>query len=327
MGYNGNRLNVSLMTVVDLKTKRIGVLMGGISREREISLRSGANCLRALKSLGYEAVGIDVDRNIAKTLADKKIEVAFLALHGKYGEDGTIQGLLEIMGLPYTGSRVLASALGMNKVRTKQVAAWHGISTPAFADFYNAGDLEDAVRRATERLNFPVMVKPCEEGSSLGIIKVNSPDQLGEVITATCKTYNKALAEEFVDGDEVTVGLLESREGLLALPVLQLVPKSEFYDFKAKYSQGMTEFILPARLTREVTTRVQELAKRVHRILGCRGFSRVDFIIDANGVPQLTEINTIPGMTDTSDMPAQAAAAGISYEELVEKMLYSALLP
>jgi D-alanine-D-alanine ligase len=315
------------MTVVDLKTKRIGVLMGGLSREREISLRSGANCLRALESLGYEAVGIDVDRNIAKTLADEKIEVAFLALHGKYGEDGTIQGLLELMGLPYTGSRVLASALGMNKVRTKQVAAWHGISTPAFADFYNADDLEDAVRRATERLNFPVMVKPCEEGSSLGIIKVNSPDQLGEVIAATCRTYNTVLAEEFVDGDEVTVGLLESREGLLALPVLQLVPKSEFYDFKAKYSQGMTEFILPARLTGEASSRVQELAKRVHRILGCRGFSRVDFIIDANGVPQLTEINTIPGMTDTSDMPAQAAAAGISYEELVEKMLYSSLLP
>lgn len=301
--------------------------MGGLSREREVSLRSGAGCLRALGSLGYDAVGIDVDRHVAAAIEREGVEVAFLALHGKFGEDGVIQGLLELLGIPYTGSRVLASASGINKVRTKQIAQWHGISTPDFAVFECGSNLTAAISEAAARLSFPVMVKPCEEGSSLGVSKVDTQDSFPEVVTETCKGYSSVLAEEFVQGDEVTVGLLQSEGGLMALPVLQLVPRADFYDHHAKYTEGMTEFIVPARLPEDLTLRVQDLAKRVFRALGCRGYSRVDFIIGSNGISQLTEINTLPGMTETSDLPAQAAAAGIGYEELVERMLHTALLP
>ncbi|MCL4310259.1 MAG: D-alanine--D-alanine ligase [Actinomycetota bacterium] len=316
-----------VMKPAELKNKRIGVLMGGLSREREVSLRSGSGCLEALTALGYDAVGIDVDREAAPTLGREGVEVAFLALHGKFGEDGAIQGLLELLGIPYTGSRVLASATGMNKVRTKQVAAWYGIATPAFAIFDGVHELEAATRDAAARLRFPVMVKPCEEGSSLGVAKVESPDRLAEVVHATHGDFGPSLAEEFVEGDEVTVGLLESEDELTALPVLQLVPGADFYDFHSKYSEGGTRFIVPAELPEPVCARTRELAAQVHRALGCRGFSRVDFIIGADGAPQLTEINTIPGMTATSDLPAQAAAAGIGYEELVERMLTTAMLP
>jgi len=315
------------MTDQVLKPSRIGVLMGGFSREREVSLRSGAGCLAALKSLRYDAVGIDVDRNIAETLRQEGIEAAFLALHGKFGEDGTIQGLLEIMDIPYTGSRVLASALGMNKVRTKQIAMFHGIPTAAFEIFDGSQDLGDACAHAINNLRFPLMVKPCEEGSSLGVIKVSDPDRLHDVVSETFRDFGCAMAEEYVEGEEITVGLLETRRTTTVMPVLQLKPSADFYDFEAKYDHGATEFIVPAEIPKHVATRAQELALDVFDALGCRGFSRVDFIIDAEGVPQLTEINTLPGMTETSDFPAQAKAADIEYEQLVEKMLRTALLP
>jgi D-alanine-D-alanine ligase len=311
----------------DLKSRRIGVLMGGLSRERDISLRSGANCLKALKAMGYDAVGVEVGRDIAEMIHAEGIQVAFLALHGKYGEDGVIQGLLEMLDIPYTGSRVLASALGMNKVYTKQIADWHGIPTPAFSTFSCEDDLDMACAGAADRLNFPVMVKPCEEGSSLGVAKVQNEADFAEIVAATCKDFTQVLAEEFVTGDVITVGLLETADELRALPVLQLKPKADFYDFHAKYNHGMTDFILPADLPDEITSLAQMRARLVHRALDCRGFSRVDFIVDGDGEPWLTEINTLPGMTDTSDLPAQAKSAGIRYEELVEMMLHSALLP
>lgn len=311
---------------MDLKSKKIGVLMGGLSREREISLRSGSNCLEALVRLGYNAVAIDVGRDVADVLDREKIEVAFLALHGRYGEDGAVQGLLELMGIPYTGSRVLASALAMNKVRAKQMAAYHGIPTPAFAVFRRGDELATACRQAVERLRFPVMVKPSEEGSSLGVTRVSDSARLEETVLATCDDYDEVLAEEFIAGEEITIGLLQQQGKLISLPVLQLVPQNDFYDFEAKYNHGMTEFILPARLPDEVTRQAQELAAAVHRVIGCRGYSRVDFMVDPETGPQFTEINTLPGMTDTSDLPAQAAAAGISYDELVGSILYSALL-
>ncbi len=314
------------MAGIDLKKSRIGVLMGGLSREREISLRSGAGCQEALTALGYEAVAIDVGRDIAMMIAGEGIDVAFIALHGRYGEDGAIQGLLEMMGIPYTGSGVMASALAMNKVRSKQLVGYHGIPTPDFAHFRCDDDLEAACREAVSQLIFPVMVKPCEEGSSLGITKVSAPGRLHRAVTAACRDYETVLAERFVEGKEITVGLLEDEDGLKALPVLQLVPHAEFYDFEAKYQAGMTEFIIPADIPPQVAEESQELARRVHEALGCRGFSRVDFIVDEEGTPQFTEINTLPGMTETSDLPAQAREAGMSYEELVETMLRTALL-
>lgn len=315
------------MSEAEIKKTRVGVLMGGFSRERDISLRSGQNCLEAIQELGYEAVGIDVDRSIAETLRREKIGFAFLALHGKYGEDGSIQGLLEMMQIPYTGSRVLASAIGMNKVRTKQIASFHGVPTAPFESFSVKQDMAEIVQKAKEKLRFPVMIKPCEEGSSLGVSKVDNPDDFDAAIAKARGDFGEVMAEEFIEGDEVTVGMLETRRTLTALPVLQLKPKTDFYDFEAKYSHGMTEFVVPALIPDETAMLVQEQAMKVHAIIGCRGFSRVDFIIDSSGIPQLTEINTLPGMTDTSDFPAQAKAAGISYSDLVEKMLRSAILP
>lgn len=312
---------------INLKNSRIGVLMGGLSREREISLKSGANCLAALEKLGYEAVAVDVGRDIAAVLQQQNIDIAFLALHGSYGEDGAIQGLLEMMGIPYTGSRVMASALAMNKVISKQVAAYHGVPTPPFTVFDCRRELAAACDEAAASLTFPVMVKPSEEGSSLGVIRVDDSGGLEEIVSRLCRDYREVLAEEYIDGEEITVGLLETDTELTALPVLQLVPKAEFYDYDAKYQEGMTEFILPAEISDDIAELSQSLAVRIHRVMGCRGFSRVDFMIDAEGVPQFTEINTLPGMTDTSDLPAQALEAGISYEQLVEIMLGSALLP
>ncbi len=325
LGYN-----VSLHTMTDLilKKSRIGVLMGGLSREREISLKSGAGVLAALESLGYDVVGIDVDRDVAEKLRSEGVKACFLALHGRFGEDGTIQGLLEMMDIPYTGSRVLASAIAMNKVRTKQIAGFHGVPTATFEIFDNRlEDVGEACGRARENLKFPVMVKPCDEGSSLGVSKVDQPGALEDVVYDTCLEYGCVLAEEFIEGVEVTVGLLESQRSLTALPVLQLKPASGFYDFEAKYSHGMTEFIVPAEIPEDEAMRVQEAAMHVHTMLGCRGFSRIDFIIDSTGTPQLTEVNTLPGMTETSDLPAQAKAGNMSYEDLVQKMLRTALLP
>ncbi|RJQ46782.1 MAG: D-alanine--D-alanine ligase [Gaiellales bacterium] len=315
-----------MMASRDLKSKRVGVLMGGLSREREISLRSGRNCLAALERLGYDAVAVDVGRDVAAVLEREGIEVAFLALHGKFGEDGRIQGLLDILGIPYTGSGVLASAIGMNKAFSKKIASFYDIPTPAFSLIDCHGDIASACDPDRLRIRMPVMVKPCEEGSSLGVTKVDESDGIEPVVRGLCEEYGQVIVEEFVAGDEVTVGLLEGEDGFLELPVLQLVPReSEFYDFKAKYSEGMTEFILPARIPAVTADRCQELARAIHRAIGCRGFSRVDFMIDAGGVPWFTEINTLPGMTDTSDLPAQAREAGMSYDELVEVMLGSAV--
>ncbi|MHB8859313.1 MAG: D-alanine--D-alanine ligase [Thermoleophilia bacterium] len=310
-----------------LKKSRIGVLMGGFSREREVSLRSGEGCLGALKSMGYDAVGIDVGHDVAEVLVREGVKAAFLALHGKYGEDGCIQGLLEMMGIPYTGSRVLASAIGMNKVRSKQIAVFHKVPTAAFEIFDGGVDLGTVAKQAVRDLRFPVMIKPCEEGSSLGVVKVNEPAELIDAVVESHRDYGCSMVEEFIEGDEITIGLLETRRQLIAMPVLQLKPSSEFYDFKAKYNHGMTEFVVPAEIPEEVATMAQEMAMQMHTSIGCRGYSRVDFIVDRDGIPHFTEINTLPGMTETSDFPAQAKAGNITYEKLVEKMLRSALLP
>jgi D-alanine-D-alanine ligase len=297
-----------------LKTKTIGVLMGGLSGEREVSLRSGRNCLRALLRSGYRAVDIDALRDVGTRIEKAGVDVAFLALHGRYGEDGTIQGLLEVMGIPYTGSGVLASALGMNKVAAKKVVAASGLPTPAYCEMAAA----EAV------LGLPVMLKPVQEGSSLGVSKCKTVGQLESDLEAGWAGFGKMFAERFVPGMEITVGVIERDGRLEALPILQLVPKNEFYDYQAKYTEGMTEFILPARLEPDVYAEAQRAAVAVFEAIGCRGYSRVDMMVDREGVSWFVEVNTLPGMTELSDLPAQARAAGISYEQLVETILFTA---
>ena len=307
-----------------LKTKTIGVLMGGMSGERPVSLRSGTNCLRALLATGYRAVEIDAQKDVAKRLADANVEVAFLALHGRYGEDGTIQGLLEIMGIPYTGSGVLASALGMNKVAAKKVVAGSGLPTPDYREVIAGEDANSAAAKIAAELGLPVMLKPVEEGSSLGVSKCKTVEQLADGLEAGLSEFGTMFAEKFVAGTEITVGVIVREGGPEALPILQLVPKNEFYDYEAKYTEGMTEFILPARLTPDVYARAQKAAIAAFAAIGCRGYSRVDMMVDADGVPWFVEVNTLPGMTELSDLPAQAKAAGISYEALVETILLTA---
>jgi D-alanine-D-alanine ligase len=297
--------------------------MGGLSVEREVSLRSGEKCFEALCSLGYDVVKIDAVRDLTWRLAEEEVEVAFLALHGRFGEDGTVQGLLEFMDVPYTGSGVLASALGMHKVCAKKIVRQTGVPTPDYLELTPDRSAAQLAAEGAELLGLPVMLKPVKEGSSLGVVKCNDVAGLTTAIEQGRREFGEIFLEVYVAGTEITVGVVE-RDGVpLALPILELVPHNEFYDYEAKYTHGMTDFIIPARLQPEVYIEAQRLSVLAHEAIGCRGYSRIDFMV-ADGVPYFTEINTLPGMTDLSDLPAQAAAAGIPYPELVEMILLTA---
>jgi D-alanine-D-alanine ligase len=304
--------------------KRIGVLMGGWSGERVVSLRSGKNVLESLKRQGLDAIGIDVGRDIAAKLVKNKIQTAFIILHGPFGEDGTIQGLLEMMGIPYTGSGVLASALAMHKCYSKKIFQESGIPTPNYCWVGRHQDEKMDPEHCLEMLGLPVVIKPASQGSSLGVTIAKTPQQAKRDVRVVLKKYGQAVVERFVPGMSVTTGVLGTDSKSRALPVLELVPKNEFYDFKAKYTPGMTEFHVPARLPGAVYRRVQEVSIAAHRALGCRGWSRVDAIVDRAGTPWVLEVNTLPGMTDLSDLPAEAAAEGMDYDRLVLEILDSA---
>lgn len=304
--------------------KRIGVLMGGWSGERAVSLRSGKNVLESLRRQGLDAVGIDVGRDIAAKLAKQRIRAAFIILHGPFGEDGTIQGLLEMMGIPYTGSGVLASALSMHKGYSKRIFQESGIPTPNFCWIGRDLDQRCGARQSVEMLGLPLVLKPPAEGSSIGISIVKTQEQAERGIGALFRKYREVIVEKFVPGMTVTTGVLGTGKSARALPVLELVPKNEFYDFKAKYTKGLTEFHVPARLPGAVYRKAQETAVAAHLALGCRGWSRVDAIVDRAGTPSILEVNTLPGMTDLSDLPAEAAAEGMDYDRLVLEILDSA---
>ena len=300
--------------ILDFKTKRIGVICGGNSCEREVSLRSGKKVFEALQSLGYHSVLIDSITKIDTTLFD----IAFIALHGKGGEDGVIQGYFEAKGIPYTGSRIRASVIGMDKELTKLILKNNGLSTP---EFEMIGQ-QNLVR--PRQLNFPVIIKPTQEGSSVGIEIADDPATYQAALQRLYKKYTPLMAEHYISGQEITVGVLEIKGVLTALPVLEVCPKNRFYDYEAKYTHGMTEFIIPANLSKAITEKAQEIAIETHRVVGCSAMSRVDMIVPTSGEPTILEINTIPGMTDLSDLPAQANAYGITYEKLVDIILLNA---
>lgn len=303
------------------KNAKIAVLCGGMSSEAEISMRSGKGCYDALKRLGFNnAELVVVDKNIAETLKNGKYDYAFNALHGKYGEDGCIQGLLEILQIPYTGCGVMASSLCMNKEFTKRILSTCKEIPMAKSAFVKKGD--DVIEK-TKDLKYPLFTKPVCEGSSFGMTKVERPEDLKTAYELAAKYNEDVLIEEFVDGFFVTVGVLECEGEPFATEILEIRPKNEWYDFEAKYKNGMSEFIVPAHLSDEVTARVKEVAVKAFVTAGCRGVSRVDFMMKDN-IPYLLEINTSPGMTATSDLPAQAAAMGIDYDHLVLNILNSA---
>ncbi len=299
------------------KESKIAVLCGGMSSEREISLRSGKNVLAALKRLGYiNAEIIDVSENIMNDL--KGFEYAYNTLHGKYGEDGCIQGVLEILKIPYTGCGVMSSAICMNKEYTKKVIGTAGL--PLITSVYLLSN-ENPVEKV-RGLHYPLMIKPVSEGSSFGMSKVNDESELIKAVEEARKYNSEILIEEYLVGISATVGVLEKDGVAFATEILELRPKNEWYDYEAKYTKGMTEFILPAEISAEMTEQVKNIAVRAFEVCGCSGVSRVDFLI-ANDIPYVLEINTNPGMTDTSDLPAQAAVCGIDYDHLVDMVLHS----
>lgn len=303
--------------------KKIGVLYGGMSSEREVSLRSGKNCFEAIKRLGYKNVElIDVDKNVAQTLLEKSIEIAYLALHGKYGEDGCIQGLLEILGIPYSGSGVRANAIGMNKDFTKKVLQANDLP---IINSITVDSIEKFKEQSCE-IKYPIMIKPVSEGSSIGMAKVSSESELVESFKDAQSFNKQIMLEEYITGKSITVGVLDLEKETISTPILEFRTKTEWYDFEAKYTDGMTEFILPAELSEELTAEVQELSAKAHIALGAKGMSRVDFVISEDNTPYILEINTIPGMTDLSDLPAQAKSMGITYDNLVGIILNSATL-
>ena len=299
--------------------KKIGVLMGGLSSEREVSLASGNAILEALKGKGYDAVAVDVGRDVGEQLRKSGIEVAFNGLHGKFGEDGAIQGLLKILGIPATGSGILASAMGMNKIISKTVFKAYGLHVGPFM-VVSAGDKEPLTTAQME-LGFPLVVKPSSEGSSVGVSVVNTADELAPAVKLAFSYDREVLIEKYIRGMEVQVGVLGAR----ALGAIEIVPKDVFYSYKAKYEQGMSEHFFPARVPEAVYKRTLDAGLAAHRALGCRGYSRVDFIIDAAGDPYILEVNTLPGMTATSLLPDIARGVGMSFPDLVEEILRLAL--
>ena len=300
---------------------KIAVLCGGLSSEREVSLRSGKNVYEALKRLGYKnAQLITVDENITEKLKENKIESAYNALHGKYGEDGCIQGILELLKIEYTGCGVMSSAITMNKEYTKRILSTNKEIIMAKSAFIQKND---DIYEKTKNLKYPLFIKPVSEGSSFGMTKVNKKEELKQAYETALKYNDDVLAEEFIDGFFVTVGVLEKDNKPFATEILEIRPKTEWYDFEAKYTSGMSEFIVPARLSKEVTDRVKTMAIEAFKTAGCHSVSRIDFMMK-DDIPYLLEINTSPGMTDVSDLPAQAKAMGISYDNLVLLILNSA---
>jgi D-alanine-D-alanine ligase len=296
---------------------RVAVVMGGTAAERDISLRSGAAVYEALKQQGVNAVAVDVKGNLIDALIGVKADRVFNIIHGRGGEDGVLQAVLEVLGIPYTGSGVLASALAMDKLRTKLCWQGYGLVTPKWFLLKNEADLDACI----EKLGFPVIVKPAQEGSSIGMSKANSRDELAKALKIAADYDCDVYAEAWVTGKEYTVGVLNNE----ALPVIRLETPNAFYDYEAKYQATTTQYHCPCGLEAQQEQHLQQLAVTACEVIGVTGWARVDVFIDALGQTQLIEVNTVPGMTDHSLVPMAAKQAGINFETLVWRILATSL--
>jgi len=295
---------------------KVGVLLGGRSAEREVSLKSGGMVLKALRARNVDAHAFDPKERDLTALAKERFERVFIALHGRFGEDGTLQGILEWLGLPYTGSGVLASALAMDKLRTKRIWQAEGLPTASYAVLTKASDLKAVARR----LGMPLFVKPASEGSSVGMTKVKRAAELEEAFALAVNYDPVVIAEKFVDGPELTVAIL----GEQVLPIIRIETPRDFYDYEAKYIANDTRYLIPCGLPKAREKQLQTLCLAAFRALGCRGWGRVDLMLNRQGRPYLLEVNTSPGMTDHSLVPMAARAVGLSYEDLCVKILEAA---
>lgn len=302
---------------------KIAVLMGGRSLERSVSLKSGRRVARALKERGYEVLELDVDETLVPTLMSEKPDLVFISLHGKGGEDGTVQELLEILGIPYTGPGPLPSIIGFNKVLSKELFLANEISTPRYYTV-SSSTLEEMgasnlLPVAWEKLGSPLVVKPAAQGSALGVKIVRELPELGTALIEALAYDDRVLLEEYIEGTEVAVSVLGD-DAPEALPAVEVVPESGFFDFEARYTVGKTEYFVPARLSDSVAAEAARLALEAHRLLRCKDLSRVDMIIKEDR-PYVLELNISPGMTETSLLPLAAEAAGMSFADLVERLV------
>lgn len=304
---------------VEKKFGRVGVLMGGPSTEREVSLKSGKSVYQALKQANQDIVCIDItsdniDEDI-KLISSYGLDCAFLALHGRFGEDGTIQEILDYLGIPYTGSGALASRLSMDKVISRKVLEVYGLAVPKYKvikkDHYNKND------QLRNNFVFPMVVKPATHGSSIGLSIIDKTVELINSIELAFKYDDTIILEEFIAGRELTVGILDNK----ALPVVEIIPRNRFFDYEAKYHQGMTDYIVPAAIDETVVKKVQAAAVKAHQLLGCFGCSRVDIILGKDNSPYILELNSIPGFTPTSLLPKAAKSAGIEFNELCLRLI------
>ncbi len=312
------------MTKGLITTKRIGVLMGGFSSEREISIRSGLAIYQSLQELGYNSVLIDVGKDIVNVLKKEKVRFVFLALHGGIGENGAIQGLLEVLRIPYTGSGVLASALTIDKEVSKKIFLYHGLSVAQFIVI----NRDTAKRRRPPFSDSPIppfelpwVVKPAAEGSSVGVCLVKEEAGLIPAMEKAFSFGQRVLVEKFIDGKEVHIGILGDR----VLGGVEVRPSLEFYNYEAKYTSGLTEYIIPPEIEEAIYEKAKDAALKAHMSLGCSGASRVDLRIDDNGTPYILEVNTLPGMTITSLLPKIAQSAGLGFKDLIEEIIRLAL--
>jgi len=302
----------------------IGVLSGGDSSDREVSLISGQRVHSALHDLGERCELIEIDNLDDLVQGLRGIDTAFICLHGGAGEDGTVQMLLDVMGIPYCGSRALASALAMDKVRTKAVLRSKRIPVPEACAYQPGEPMEKFCREVMEKLSFPVVLKPCRQGSSIGVKISSEESEFMAAATEVFSRFGSLLIEEYIPGHELTVGVLRHNGKDEVLPIVEIRAQEQFFNYEAKYTEGRTQFVIPAKLDERLTSKVQETSLAAHHAIGCYGFSRVDLRLSKDGIPFVLEVNTVPGMTPTSDLPQAAAARGITFSELVKIMLETA---
>ncbi|MEC5422438.1 D-alanine--D-alanine ligase [Virgibacillus sp. C22-A2] len=302
---------------------KIAVLYGGISGEREVSLSSGKGIMAALKNNGHEVIGIDFHPKRLKEIINLDVDMVFIGLHGKHGEDGRIQGLLDLMELPYVGSGVLASALAMDKAKAKHTFQMNNIPTAKSSVYSVTADfsttkIEDMINSSYTP---PFVIKPNREGSTLGLTIVNQKIETKEAVEKAVLSDDTIMVEDFIKGKELTVAVLGSTGNEIALPIIEIIPKNTHYDYESKYTPGGSEHIVPAQLDAEITKKIKAYAVLAHQVLGCTTYSRVDFILAEDNTPVILEVNTLPGMTPTSLFPDAAKVTGLSYDEMIETFI------
>lgn len=301
---------------------KIAVLYGGVSKEREVSLATSKGVMHALQKKGHEVIGIDFHPQRLEEIIHLDVDVVFIGLHGKFGEDGTIQGLLDMIGIPYVGSGVLASALAMDKHKAKQFFKLKHIPVAEgelyyVPDEHNIGEISNKI---IKQFTVPFVVKPNREGSTVGLSVVKNPADTEAALRKALQSDSYILVEEYIAGMELTVPVWGAYNKEEALPIIEIIPKNELYDYEAKYTVGGSQHIIPARISDELTKKVQQYAIEAHRVLGCKTYSRVDFLLQ-DDTPYILEVNTLPGMTPTSLFPDAAKHVNISYEDMVERLI------